>query len=36
MKVEVGMAIQDNLSHLNDKKLKAKWTQILDKSSYQV
>lgn len=32
MKTEVGVAIQDNLSHLTDKKLKAKWTQILDKS----
>lgn len=34
IKVEVAMAIQDNLSHLNDKKLRAKWTQILDNSPY--
>ncbi len=32
LKVEVGMAIQDSITHLTDKKLKAKWTQILDKS----
>ncbi len=32
MKAEVGMAIQQNISHLTDKKLKTKWTQILDKS----
>jgi len=32
MKVEVGMAIQENISHLTDKKLKTKWIQILDKS----
>jgi len=32
MKVEVGMAIQENIAHLTDKKLKNKWTQILDKS----
>lgn len=33
MKVDVGVAIQDNISHLTDKKLKAKWTQILDNAS---
>lgn len=32
MKVEIGMAIQENIHHLTDKKLKVKWTQILDKS----
>ncbi len=32
MKVEVGMAIQENIPHLSDKKLKSKWSQILDKS----
>ncbi len=32
MKAEVGMAIQQNIPHLTDKKLKTKWTQILDKS----
>ena len=32
MKVEVGMAIQENISHLTDKKLKTKWIQIPDKS----
>ena len=31
-KVEIGMAIQENIQHLTDKKLKMKWTQILDKS----
>lgn len=33
MKVDVGVAIQDNISHLTDKKLKIKWTQILDNAS---
>ena len=32
LKMEVGMAIQENIVHLTDKKLKAKWTQILNKS----
>ena len=32
MKVEIGMAIQENIPHLSDKKLKTKWIQILDKS----
>ncbi len=32
MKVEMGTAIQDNIPHLTDKKLKLKWAQILDKS----
>eukprot|EP00826_Nyctotherus_ovalis_P001206 TRINITY_DN10163_c0_g1_i5.p1 TRINITY_DN10163_c0_g1~~TRINITY_DN10163_c0_g1_i5.p1 ORF type:complete len:163 (-),score=62.55 TRINITY_DN10163_c0_g1_i5:146-634(-) len=33
MKVSVGVAIQDSICHLTDKKLKAKWAQILNKSS---
>jgi len=33
IKVDVGVAIQNNLSHITDKKLKSKWTQILSKSS---
>ena len=32
-KVDVGVAIQKNISNLNDKKLKSKWSQILDNSS---
>lgn len=33
IKVEVGVAIQDNISYLNDKKLKSKWSLILKQSS---
>lgn len=32
LKVEVGMAIQESIPKLNEKKLKTKWTQILDRS----
>ncbi len=32
IKAEMGMAIKENIPHLTDKKLKTKWTQILNKS----
>ena len=30
MKDELALAIQDNISRLNEKKLRTKWAQILD------
>ena len=33
VKDEFGMAIQENLQHLTEKKLRTKWTQILDQCS---
>lgn len=33
VKEDLAMAIQENLQHLTEKKLRSKWTQILDKSA---
>jgi len=34
IKLEVRDTIQNNILNLNDKKLKSKWSLILDKTSY--